>query len=149
MVTRYQDLHDEGRWHTRTRNAVQVFPRVEEILFVWHPRSSGAQPREADPVTLLLAGGEHGPRRHVPSGDTPAHTAPRSTMTMSPRLRKFALAAHLTFSVGWIGTVGAYLGSVSPLSARMLRRCVPPGSRWSLTGWYVIVPLALASLVTG
>ena len=27
-------------------------------------------------VILLLAGGEHGPRRHVPSGDTPAHTAP-------------------------------------------------------------------------
>ncbi len=30
-------------------------------------------------------------------------------MIMTPRLRKFALAAHLTFSVGWIGAVVAYL----------------------------------------
>lgn len=30
-------------------------------------------------------------------------------MNMKPGLRKFALAAHLPFSVGWIGTVVAYL----------------------------------------
>jgi hypothetical protein len=83
-------------------------------------------------VTLLLAGGEHGPRRHVPSGDTPVHTAPCSTMTMSPRLRKFALAAHLTFSVGWIGTVGAYLGL--GIAARQERGCSDGAcrlDRWS------------------
>lgn len=48
---------------------------------------------------------------------------------MPPRLRKFALSAHLTFSVGWIGAVFAYLALG--------------------VGWYVIVPLALASLLTG
>jgi len=31
---------------------------------------------------------------------------------MKPLLRKFALAAHLTFSVGWIGAVIAYLALV-------------------------------------
>ena len=30
-------------------------------------------------------------------------------MTMSPRLRKFALMAHVTSSVGWTGAVAAFL----------------------------------------
>ena len=30
-------------------------------------------------------------------------------MTMTPPLRKFMLAAHLTLSVGWIGAVSAYV----------------------------------------
>ena len=30
-------------------------------------------------------------------------------MTMTPRLRKFALTAHVTSSVGWLGAVIAYL----------------------------------------
>jgi hypothetical protein len=69
---------------------------------------------------------------------------------MGPRLRKLALAAHLTFSVGWIGAVFSYLalgvGAVSSRDARTVR------AAWvamELTGWYVIVPLALASLLTG
>ena len=30
-------------------------------------------------------------------------------MTMTPRLRKLALTTHVTFSVGWLGVVVAYL----------------------------------------
>lgn len=30
-------------------------------------------------------------------------------MTMSPGLRKLALAAHLSVSVGWVGAVAAYV----------------------------------------
>ena len=30
-------------------------------------------------------------------------------MTMPPRVRKFVLTAHVTTSVGWLGTVIAYL----------------------------------------
>jgi hypothetical protein len=69
---------------------------------------------------------------------------------MSPGLRKFALAMHLTFSVGWIGAVIAYLAlglsAATTQDDEMLR------SAWiamDLTGWYAIVPLALASLLTG
>jgi hypothetical protein len=69
---------------------------------------------------------------------------------MGPGLRKLALAAHLTFSIGWIGAVSSYLalgvGAVTSHDARMVR------AAWvamELTGWYVIVPLALASLLTG
>ena len=71
-------------------------------------------------------------------------------MTMTPRLRKFVLSAHLTFSVGWIGTVLSYLalglGAVTSHDVQTIR------SAWiamELTGWYVIVPLSLASLLTG
>jgi hypothetical protein len=71
-------------------------------------------------------------------------------MVMAPRLRKFALAAHLTLSVGWIGAVVAYLA----LGAAAVTSEDPTTIRgaWvamELTGWYVIVPLALASLLTG
>ena len=71
-------------------------------------------------------------------------------MTMPPAVRKFALAMHLSFSVGWIGAVVAYLAlSVAAVTTRD-----PPTLRatWiamDLTGWYAVVPLALASLLTG
>jgi hypothetical protein len=71
-------------------------------------------------------------------------------MTMTPSLRKFALTAHLTFSVGWIGAVIAYLALVvaamTSQDAQMVR------AAWiamELTGWFVIVPLSLAALLTG
>src|SRR5215207_831132 len=71
-------------------------------------------------------------------------------MIMMPGLRRFVLTAHLTVSVGWIGAVVAYLAlgvaaATSP-DAQTIR------AAWiamELTGWYVIVPLALAALVTG
>jgi hypothetical protein len=71
-------------------------------------------------------------------------------MIMPPALRKFALTVHLTSSVGWIGAVVAYLALViaamTNQDAQMLH------TAWSamhLIGWYVLVPLALASLGTG
>jgi hypothetical protein len=71
-------------------------------------------------------------------------------MTMTPRLRKLALTAHVTFSVGWIGGVVAYLtlgvAAVTSQDAQTVR------AAWiamELTGWFAIVPLALASLLTG
>ncbi len=71
-------------------------------------------------------------------------------MTMPPRLRKFALAAHLTFSVGWIGTVFAYLAlGVAAVTSQDTQTVRAAWIAMELTGWYVIVPLALASLLTG
>lgn len=71
-------------------------------------------------------------------------------MTMSARLRKFVLAAHLTFSIGWVGTVIAYLAL--GIAAETSRDTQTVRGAWlamELTGWYVIVPLASASLLTG
>ena len=53
-------------------------------------------------------------------------------MTMTPRLRKFALTAHVTSSVGWLGAVAGFLAlAVAGLTSQELRWCVPPISRWS------------------
>lgn len=71
-------------------------------------------------------------------------------MTMTPGLRKFALTAHLTVSVGWIGAVVAFLALVV---AAMTSQDAPTlRAAWiamGLTGQFAIVPLALASLLTG
>jgi hypothetical protein len=71
-------------------------------------------------------------------------------MTMPPGLRKFALATHLTFSVGWIGAVVAYLAlGVSSVTSQDAQTVRAAWIAMDMTGWYVIVPLALASLLTG
>jgi hypothetical protein len=71
-------------------------------------------------------------------------------MTMTPGLRKFALTVHLTFAIGWIGAVIAYLAlavaAVTSQDTQMVRAAY---LAMALTGRYVIVPLALASLLTG
>ena len=71
-------------------------------------------------------------------------------MIMAPRLRKFALAAHIALSVGWIGAVAGYIAldvaAATSRNAETLRACY---LAMGLIAWYVIVPLALASLLTG
>jgi hypothetical protein len=69
---------------------------------------------------------------------------------MRPSLRKFALTMHITLSVGWIGAVLAYLVLVVAAMTREDSQTLP--AAWiamELIGWYLIVPLAAASLVTG
>ena len=71
-------------------------------------------------------------------------------MTMTPGLRKFALTVHLTFSVGWIGAVVAYLAlGVSAVTSQDAQTVRAAWIAMELTGWFAIVPLALASLLTG
>jgi hypothetical protein len=71
-------------------------------------------------------------------------------MTMTPRVRKLALTAHVTFSVGWLGAVAAFLafavvGLTSP-DAQTVR-----GAYLTMepAAWFVLLPLAFASLLTG
>jgi hypothetical protein len=69
---------------------------------------------------------------------------------LTPVLRKAALTAHVVSSVGWLGAVAAFLalavaGLISP-SAPMVRAVY---LAMDLTGWFVIVPLCFASLLTG
>ena len=69
---------------------------------------------------------------------------------MTPGLRKFALTAHVTSSVGWLGTVAAFqalaIAAVSSREPQLVRGFY---SAMELVGWYVIVPFCAASLVTG
>jgi hypothetical protein len=67
---------------------------------------------------------------------------------MTPRLRKFALTAHIAFSVGWLGAVVPYLAlaivGLTSHDAQMVR-----AAYLELIGWFVIVPLSLAALLSG
>jgi hypothetical protein len=71
-------------------------------------------------------------------------------MALRPRVRKLALITHVSVSVGWIGAVVAYLtlglAAVTSDSTSTIR------AAWigmEITGWYAIVPLAVASMLTG
>lgn len=69
---------------------------------------------------------------------------------MGPGLRKATLAIHLMVSVGWIGAVVAYLAL--GVSAATTTDDETIRSAWvamEILGWDAIVPLAIASLVTG
>jgi hypothetical protein len=71
-------------------------------------------------------------------------------MALTPRLRKLALTAHLTASVGWLGAVVAFLAlSVAGLTSQNPEAVRGVYLVMELTGWVVLVPLSLGSLVTG
>lgn len=69
---------------------------------------------------------------------------------MNQGLRKFSLTTHITLAVGWIGAVSAYLVLVAAaLTSDDLLILRAAWIAMDLIGWGVIVPLALASLLTG
>src|SRR5215212_11452160 len=71
-------------------------------------------------------------------------------MALTPRLRKLALTAHVTSSVGWLGAVIAFLAlSVAGLTSQDLQTVRGAYLVMELTGWLALVPLSLASLATG
>ena len=71
-------------------------------------------------------------------------------MTMTPGLRKFALTAHVTVSVGWLGAVAGVLAlAVAGLTSQDAQTVRAAYLAMELSGWFVLVPLALASLLTG
>ncbi|MGH8008584.1 MAG: hypothetical protein ACREQ3_16455, partial [Candidatus Binatia bacterium] len=67
-----------------------------------------------------------------------------------PYLRKIVLTAHITFSVGWLGAVVPYLAlaiaSLTSHDAQMVRAAY---LSMELIGWFAIVPLSLAALLSG
>ena len=71
-------------------------------------------------------------------------------MTMTSGVRRFALTAHVVSSVGWLGAVVAFLAfavvgltSQDPQTVRGAYLVMEPAA------WFILVPLAFASLVTG
>lgn len=71
-------------------------------------------------------------------------------MTLPPRLRKLTLTAHVVCAVGWLGAVVAYLvlavgalNGVDPLRVQAAYLAL------ETIGGSVIVPFALAAIVTG
>jgi len=71
-------------------------------------------------------------------------------VVMNPGLRKFTLSIHLTFSVGWIGAVFVYLAlGVAAVTSPEVQTVRAAWTAMELIGWYVIVPMAVASWLTG
>jgi len=71
-------------------------------------------------------------------------------MTMSPRMRKFALTLHVASSVGWLGAVAAFLAiAVVALTSDDAETVRGAYLVMASAAWFVLVPLAFASLVTG
>lgn len=71
-------------------------------------------------------------------------------MLMSPGVRKLALTAHVISSVGFLGAVAAFFAlAVAGLTSQEAPTVRAAYLAMELTAWYVIVPLSLASLVTG
>lgn len=71
-------------------------------------------------------------------------------MLKTPLARKTALLLHVIASVGWLGSVAAYLAlsiaaGYGHDDALVRSACVA----MNLVGWYVVVPLNLLAVVTG
>jgi hypothetical protein len=71
-------------------------------------------------------------------------------MAIARGLRKLALTAHVTSSVGWMGAVACFLAlSIAGLAGREDHAVRAAYVAMKVTTWAVIVPLCLASLLTG
>lgn len=71
-------------------------------------------------------------------------------MTMTPRVRKLMLTAHVTASIGWVGALAVFLAHALAGVVSQDEQLVRAVSLvMGLTAWFVIMPLSLASLTTG
>jgi hypothetical protein len=69
---------------------------------------------------------------------------------MTSSLRKLALTVHLVVSLGWIGAVIAYMAlGVSAVTSQDAQTVRAAWIAMEVTGWFVIVPLAIAAILTG
>ncbi|WP_209313979.1 hypothetical protein [Blastococcus sp. TF02A-35] len=71
-------------------------------------------------------------------------------MTMPPAVRKTALTVHVAASVGWLGAVAAFLAlAVVGLTSTDGSTVRGTYVAAAVVTWFVIVPLCLASLLSG
>lgn len=74
----------------------------------------------------------------------------RFTPDMKPTLRRVGLTLHVVVSVGWLGAVTAYLalaiGGLTSTDAGLVSGAY---LAMETIGWFVVVPLAMASLASG
>ena len=69
---------------------------------------------------------------------------------VSTAVRKLALTTHITTSVGWLGSVAAFLAlAIAGLASRDSEIVRAAYVSMHLTTWFVIVPFCAASFVTG
>lgn len=71
-------------------------------------------------------------------------------MVLTPRLRKFVLTAHITFTVGWLGAVAGFLAlAIAGLTSQDAQKVRAAYLAMELIARFVILPLSLVPLLTG
>jgi hypothetical protein len=71
-------------------------------------------------------------------------------MTMTPGQRRLALTAHVVTSVGWFGAVAVFLAlSIAGLTSHDAQMVRADYLVMESIAWFVIVPLCIASVLTG
>lgn len=71
-------------------------------------------------------------------------------MTMPPALRKLTLTTHVTASVGWLGALAVFLAhALASLFSQDEQMVRAVSLAMGLTAWFVILPLSLATLISG
>ncbi len=69
---------------------------------------------------------------------------------MTPAFRKLTITAHVTFSVGWLGAVAAFLVlSIAGLTSRNVEVVRGAYLSMDLISRFIVIPMCLAALVTG
>ncbi|MET7426070.1 DUF2269 domain-containing protein [Dactylosporangium sp. NPDC005555] len=73
-----------------------------------------------------------------------------AAVRMAPPLRKAVLTAHVAASVGWLGAVAASIAlALAALTSPDLRVVRAAYLAMDMLGWSVLVPISVASLLTG
>jgi hypothetical protein len=71
-------------------------------------------------------------------------------MLMTPTVRKLALIAHVTSSVGWFGAVAAFLSlAIAGVTSHNAQTVRAAYLSTELITWAVVVPASVAALLTG
>ncbi len=71
-------------------------------------------------------------------------------MVLTPHVRKLALTAHVTSSVGWVGALAVFFAhSLATLLSKDEQVVRAASLAMGLTAWLVIMPLSIAAVLTG
>ena len=71
-------------------------------------------------------------------------------MIMTSRIRKAALTAHITSTLSWLGAIAGFLAlAIAGIRSNDMQLVRSTYLAMELIGWYVLVPLCVASLLTG
>lgn len=69
---------------------------------------------------------------------------------MTPSLRKLALTTHITFSVGWFGSVAVFLAlAIAGLTSQNVQVVRATYIAMGLSTWFVILPACFGALLSG
>jgi hypothetical protein len=80
----------------------------------------------------------------------PSSTGRTSQVTLAPALRKLTLIIHVSSSVGWLGAIGAFLAvAITGLTTRDSSLVRSAYQGMNSIGWFVLVPISFASLLSG